>query len=733
MCQVFSSNVAVGLNRARMSSLKGLMPGRHWLILALTALLVGLVAGFVDLKPQVEANFFFSRKDPEYRPTAKIDKIFPSNSQLIINVASPSISSGHYLERLAQLTRELESVETVTSVQSLTDGPKNFEDAEKSPFWRRLLIAENGRSSNVILFASGRDTQALIRRIEAITKKFDGKDFRIQMAGAPYIAEMIRRNLQHDFRTFSLTSFLLFGAAMWALFRSWKLTVGILATCSSAVLVTLLLDSAFGQRIGILTANLTTIIFVVTLSHLVYMTFNWQTLGREQKQDANGLGTKAWRMTLPASFWSMVSASLGFGSLLLVRAKPLRELGLGGTVGTVVALLCAYLMYPAFLDWAKPKETKTVAEGSGSRFWERKFVGPAVAAILLSAGLSVGLAHLNTDPSLLSYFKSGQQPREGLAVVDRNGGSNPLTLVVAAKGGDRLDTKEEYEKMWNLQDALQDHKGVGTVLSLPVLMEEAHRHPFAPLLSWKHLVNILNEPKHDKVAGSFVSKDRTLAAFYLRMDEQQRTKPRVEVVSDIRKIVEKEGFTPYLVGGFYELQGQLAKMVAHSLVTGLGWLMLFFTGVALVVARNLRIAAAMIFSLSLIPICMLGGLGWLHVPIDIISAPATNVCMGMAIDSMVHLVFGVRRAQRDGKKGWDAWTAGRKEQWRGIVYSDVVIATGFAIFALSNFPPTQRFGLVVVSGTIIDILVNLFLLPLLGGAEWRRQKQSPAIQHASAA
>jgi uncharacterized protein len=91
----------------------------------------------------------------------------------------------------------------------------------------------------------------------------------------------------------------------------------------------------------------------------------------------------------------------------------------------------------------------------------------------------------------------------------------------------------------------------------------------------------------------------------------------------------------------------------------------------------------------------------------------------MAIDSMVHLIFGVRRAQKDGKTGWNAWVAGRQEQWRGIIYSDVVIAAGFGIFALSNFPPTQRFGLVVLAGTIVDILSNLFVLPLLGGADLR--------------
>ena len=111
----------------------------------------------------------------------------------------------------------------------------------------------------------------------------------------------------------------------------------------------------------------------------------------------------------------------------------------------------------------------------------------------------------------------------------------------------------------------------------------------------------------------------------------------------------------------------------------------------------------------------------MRVPVDIISAPATNVCIGIAIDSMIHLMFGVRRVQRGGKKGWNAWVFAREEQWRGIVYSDVIIATGFAIFVLSDFPPTQRFGLVVLAGCIIDIVANLFALALLGGAPLKKR------------
>ena len=104
----------------------------------------------------------------------------------------------------------------------------------------------------------------------------------------------------------------------------------------------------------------------------------------------------------------------------------------------------------------------------------------------------------------------------------------------------------------------------------------------------------------------------------------------------------------------------------------------------------------------------------------------------MAIDSMVHLIFAVRRAKKDGKQGWEAWVTGRREQWRGIVYSDVIIGAGFAIFALSSFPPTQRFGLVVLAGTVIDIAANLFLLPLLGGAEWGHKKQSGQLAQKTA-
>src|SRR5438132_4650378 len=628
--------------------------GAHWWMLGMTVALFVLVAVFVDLKPVVDENFFFSTSDPQFQQSKKIEQRFPSQPEVILAVSSRDISSPRYLGRIQKLTQQINTIEAVSAVKSLAAGPKSFKDALASPFWSRLLIAEDRKSSNVLVFLENKDPEKPIKRIERIMHELDETDFRIHIAGPPYVVEMIRRSLAHDFWYFSLTAVVLFGLTMAAMFRSGRVFLGMLATCTSAVLLTLLLQQLFGKRIGILTVNLGTIVFVVAMSHLVYMTFNWQTLADRRHRlgkESPDLGTDALRMTFPPSFWSMVCASLGFASLLIVQAKPLRELGFGGVLGSIVAFACAYLMYPPFLRWAVPRESKIVEAEPPKRFWARPFPIFSGAVIIASCGLGFGLKKVNTDPSLLDYFKPHQELRDGLEYVDRNGGCNPLTLVVSSADGSELNTDAAYQKMWTLHGALENYNDVGTVISLPTLLAEGDRTPFSFLISYEKMMEIMAQPKYARVAKSFVTEDRTQAVFLLRMVEARRDKLRLEVVDDLRSIARKHGFTTSLVGGIYYLQGRLAKLVASSLVTGLFWLNLFFVVIAWIVARSVRGALAMIVSVTLMPLCMLGGIGWFHVPVDVISAPATNVCIGIAIDSMIHLVFGVRSAERDGKTG----------------------------------------------------------------------------------
>src|SRR5213593_349820 len=215
----------------------------HWLMLVIAGVLFALVATFVDLRPVVDQNFFFSTNDPGILQTKKIERRFPSQPEVILAVSSRDISSQRYLSRIQRLTQRVHTIGGVSAVKSLAEGPKSFDDAVKSPFWSRLLIAPDRKSSNVIIFMEGKQTERPILRLEQIVHELDARDFHIHIAGPPYVVEMIRRSLAHDFRYFSLTAVALFGLTMAALFRSVRLFVGMLCTCASAVLLTLLLQS----------------------------------------------------------------------------------------------------------------------------------------------------------------------------------------------------------------------------------------------------------------------------------------------------------------------------------------------------------------------------------------------------------------------------------------------------------------------------------------------------------
>jgi hypothetical protein len=63
--------------------------GAQWVMLAITILLFVLVALFVDLKPVVDENFFFSTSDPGVQQSKKVEQRFPSQPQLILAVSYP--------------------------------------------------------------------------------------------------------------------------------------------------------------------------------------------------------------------------------------------------------------------------------------------------------------------------------------------------------------------------------------------------------------------------------------------------------------------------------------------------------------------------------------------------------------------------------------------------------------------------------------------------------------------
>ena len=239
------------------------------------------------------------------------------------------------------------------------------------------------------------------------------------------------------------------------------------------------------------------------------MTFNWQTLAdrkdRLDKESPQSCGPGVVDDSAPVVLVDGVCVAR-LRSLLIVQAKPLRELGIRRRTWDGGRICLRLRDVPA-----------VSALGGAPREQDR---GSGTAALVLGDGWdgchsesfsSVwvwDLALAGSTPIRLYSIISSRTPScgTGLEYVDRTGGSNPLTLVVSAADGSKLNTDAAYEKLWRLHGALENNKNVGTVISLPTLLAEGDRTPFSFLISYEKMMEMLEQPNNARVGKSFINE-----------------------------------------------------------------------------------------------------------------------------------------------------------------------------------------------------------------------------------
>ena len=692
----------------------------------LTLVNLALLFRFVDLKPQVDEHFFFSSNDPSFQNDKKIAELFVQVPQVVL-AAKGDIVSKKYLESLEDLSRSLEKMPETFGIQSLVRGPESPEDASKSPLWKRVLVSEDRKASFLWVFLRKNPDSSLIERMETLQQRLIRPGFEVMISGGPYVVELIRRNLYRDLKIFTLASLTVFSLALFMIFRSYWIVAGVVVACCNASALTLLLTKFFRLQTGFLTANLPTIVFVMTLSHIAFMTAEWKRILIKTGAPRPGLAWLAARETWQAALWSTFTALLGFGSLFFVPSTSLRQLGFSGAAATLVSLAGAYALYPWFLEHQPKKPNFFQLAGTGKKsaaaFFSKRHGAIMILLALMTVFALFAMPRLDTDPSLFAYFKKNSGLRTGLEYIDKNGGSNPLNIVIEDPEHEKLNDAEAYKKMWRLHLVLEKDPHVGHVVSLPIVLAEAKRSFLAKFMSTKWLVKMLDSPRFGDVAKYFVTEDRKKSLFMLRMKEEGLELPRPQVIQQIEAIVRREGYIPVLTGGVFALQGRLSELISSSLIYG----SVFLNGVILIMtmilSRSWKTALAMLASLYFVPITMLGLLAFLKTPLDVIAAPAANVAIGMGVDSMIHLMIHAKNHDPS-LQSWEAWSQACHELWEPIAWSTLMVAAGFSIFMLSNFPPTQRFGFSVVLGTLLSPLAALFVLPWLASLKLPWEKKT---------
>jgi predicted RND superfamily exporter protein len=169
--------------------------------------------------------------------------------------------------------------------------------------------------------------------------------------------------------------------------------------------------------------------------------------------------------------------------------------------------------------------------------------------------------------------------------------------------------------------------------------------------------------------------------------------------------------------GFMGMMGQTVKQVIVGMARSYALALAIITPLMILLLGSLRGGLVSMVP-NLTPIMVtLGLMGWVGITIDMFTMMIGSIAIGLAVDDTIHFIHGFRR---DFERLGDARAAVRETletTGRALLVTSVVLASGFAIFMLSDMQNLFFFGLLtsftIIDAFLIDILITPALMVLL--------------------
>jgi predicted RND superfamily exporter protein len=110
---------------------------------------------------------------------------------------------------------------------------------------------------------------------------------------------------------------------------------------------------------------------------------------------------------------------------------------------------------------------------------------------------------------------------------------------------------------------------------------------------------------------------------------------------------------------------------------------------------------------------VLGVMGWLKIPLDLMTITIAAIGVGIAVDDTIHYIHRFKDEFPKDRKYLPTMHRCHGSIGHAMYYTSLTIIIGFSILGLSNFTPSVYFGLLTALAMFIALLAALTLLPRL--------------------
>jgi predicted RND superfamily exporter protein len=168
-----------------------------------------------------------------------------------------------------------------------------------------------------------------------------------------------------------------------------------------------------------------------------------------------------------------------------------------------------------------------------------------------------------------------------------------------------------------------------------------------------------------------------------------------------------------VVTGVMVMFDNMLEQLLTSQVDTLQYVLLAALVMFLVLLRSVTYALLGVVPNVLAAAAVIAVMGYTGITLDMMTITIAAISVGIGVDDAIHYLhrFREERAAQGDVRLAVAWT--HATIGRAMYYTSITIIVGFSVLVLSNFVPTQMFGLLTAVAMLLALIANLLLLPSL--------------------
>ncbi len=688
--------------------------------------------------PEVETVFNINKAPILFLNEISLIELSNNNFETILN---SNYEINNILEEFSNSpiysNQIINSKKNITSLLILLKKNQKIEDLKKN----KTLYIDND-TYYIKKTEIDNDRNILINNIREILKT-NKKEYNYYLGGVEMISSDVISFVKSDIIFFSFLVLLLVLIILFIIFRKLKWVFVIITSSLISVYLAIGIISFFNIEITAVSANFIPLMFILSISMKIHIVNNYLLIENNIEKTINS-------MFWPC-FYTFLTTVVAFLSLVISDIKPIIDFGIIMIISLIVIILTAFTILPlliSFFSIDNNKNPMNLAIINNFFYYAQHYTKYVIIINILMFIISIiGIFNLNVENSFIKYFKSNTEIYKGMKLIDSElGGTTPIDIVLKFKNekvnnnsNNQIIDEEETEfeddiftddlfsnneNIWFTEDKiltikkihkfLENRKEIGKVNSIYTLINIANMINKNDLSTFELSVlysEIPNNYKSDLIFP-YLNIEEDMVKISARVRDSEDIK-RADLIEDINGYISNnfQNLEYFKINGLLVLYNNMLSSLFSTQIKSLGFVLLSIFIMFIILFKSIKLSIVGIIPNIFASTFILGLIGLLKIPLDIMTITIAAITIGIAVDNTIHYLYRYKKNTLNEENYLNAIQTSHLTVGKAVLTTSIAISLGFLVLCISNFVPTIIFGLFTSLAMIFAMIGVLLTLP----------------------